>query len=114
MYNGHQYAAVKLPDDMVCAFGNEFSLEYLSDYDDHIVSADLERLAAENGFAVYGRGGELNLLATYSGDEVVTNYSHMRTWIAHRILLRRHTGTMTRARCIPCALRPTRRCPCRT
>ncbi len=86
MYNGHQYAAVKLPDDMVCAFGNEFSLEYLSDYDDHIVSADLERLAAENGFAVYGRGGELNLLATYSGDEVVTNYSHMRTWIAHRIL----------------------------
>ena len=34
MYNGHQYAAVRLPDDRVCAFGNEFLLQYLSDYAD--------------------------------------------------------------------------------
>ena len=33
MYNGHQYAAVRLPADAVCAFGNEFSLEYVSDYE---------------------------------------------------------------------------------
>ena len=32
MYTGHQYAAVKLPDDKVCAFGNEFNLQYLSEY----------------------------------------------------------------------------------
>ena len=86
MYNGHQYAAVKLPDDKVCAFGNEFSLEYVSDYSDFILSEELESLAADNGFAVYGKNGELNLLDTYSGDEVVTNYSHMRTWIAHQIM----------------------------
>ena len=86
MYNGHQYAAVKLPADKVCAFGNEFLLEYLSDYEESIVSSELESLAVENGFAVYGENGELNLLATYSGAETVTNYSHMRTWIAHRIL----------------------------
>ncbi len=86
MYNGHQYAAVKLPDDKVCAFGNEFSLEYVSDYSDSILSEELESLAKEKGFAVYGENGELNLLATYSGEEVVTNYSHMRTWIAHRIM----------------------------
>ena len=75
MYNGHQYAAVKLPDDKVCAFGNEFSLEYTSDYSDCILSKELESLAKDNGFAVYGENGKLNLLATYSGDEVVTNYS---------------------------------------
>ncbi len=86
MYNGHQYAAVKLPDDKVCAFGNEFSLEYVSDYDDCILSEELESLAKDNGFAVYGENGELDLWATYSGDEVITNYSHMRTWIAHQIM----------------------------
>ncbi len=86
MYNGHQYAAVKLPDDKVCAFGNEFSLEYTSDYSDCILSKELESLAKDYGFAVYGENGKLNLLATYSGDEVVTNYSHMRTWIAHQLM----------------------------
>ena len=44
MYNGHQYAAVRLPDDRVCAFGNEFLLQYLSDYADCIVSPGLESL----------------------------------------------------------------------
>ena len=86
MYNGHQYAAVKLPDDRVSVFGNEFLLQYASDYEDAILSPRLESLAAENGFAVYGDDGRLDLLATYSGSEVVVNYSHMRTWIGHRIL----------------------------
>ncbi len=86
MYNGHQYAAVKLPSDMVAAFGNEFSLEYVEDYEDSIVSDKLESLAKDNGFAVYDENGRLNLLKTYSGDEVVTNYSHMRTWVGHQLL----------------------------
>ena len=86
MYNGHQYAAVRLPEDKVCAFGNEFLLQYVSDYADAILSPGLESLAADNGFAVYGEDGRLDLLATYSGSEVVTDYSHMRTWIGHRLL----------------------------
>ena len=86
MYNGHQYAAVRLPQDRVCAFGNEFLLRYVSDYPEAILSPGLESLAVENGFAVYGPDRRLDLLATYSGDEVVTNYSHMRTWIGHRVL----------------------------
>ena len=86
MYSGHQYAAVKLPADKVSVFGNEFLLDYVSEYEDCILSEDLEMLAVENGFAVYGEDGEMNLLATYSGEEVVTNYSHMRTWIGHQIL----------------------------
>lgn len=86
MYNGHQYAAVKLPADAVSVFGNEFSLEYVSDYSDAILSPGLESLAVENGFAVYGDNHELNLLDTYSGSEVVTNYSHLRTWVGHQLL----------------------------
>ncbi|MCR5083138.1 MAG: C69 family dipeptidase [Parasporobacterium sp.] len=86
IYTGHQYAAVKLPKDKVCVFGNEFTLEYLSDYEDSIVSPNLESLAKDNGFAVYGENGELNLYKTYSGDAIRTNYSHMRTWIGHTLL----------------------------
>ena len=90
MYTGHQYAAVRLPDDKVCVFGNEFTLDYLSNYEDRIVSPDLESLAAENGFAVYGENQnheqELNLCETYAGDEVLFDYNHMRTWIGHKIL----------------------------
>ena len=86
MYTGHQYAAVKLPADKVCAFGNEFSLEYLSDYECALTSAELESLPAENGFARYGDNGELNLFQTYSGSDMTINYSHMRTWIAHQVL----------------------------
>ena len=86
MYTGHQYAAVKLPADKVCAFGNEFSLEYLSDYEDSIVSDELESLAQDNGFAVYGDNGEMNLYETYSGASMTIDYSHMRTWIGHCLL----------------------------
>lgn len=86
MYNGHQYAAVKLPADAACFFGNEFSLEYLSDYEECIVSEGLESRAVDGGFAVYGENNELNLLATYSGQDVVTNYSHLRTWMGHKLL----------------------------
>lgn len=86
MYNGHQYAAVKLPSDMVAAFGNEFSLEYVEDYEEYILSDKLVSIAKDNNFAVYDENGRLNLLKTYSGEEVVTNYSHMRTWIGHQLL----------------------------
>ena len=86
MYTGHQYAAVKLPADKVCVFGNEFTLEYLSDYESSLTSPDLENLARESGFAQYGKGGELNLFETYSGMDIRTSYSHMRTWVGHHLL----------------------------
>ena len=86
MYSGHQYAAVKLPDDRASVFGNEFSLEYLSGYEESVLSSGLKSLPEEKGFAVTGENGELNLLATYSGEETVNDDSHMRTWIGHRLL----------------------------
>ena len=92
MYGGHQYAAVKLPADAVAAFGNEFSLEYVSDYADSVVSSGLESVPKEKGFAVYGDNGQLNLLKTYAGQSVVTDYSHMRTWIGHKLLSASYGG----------------------
>ena len=86
MYTGHQYAAVKLPADKVSVFGNEYTLEYLSEYEDSITSKDLITLAEDNGFAVHDKNNEVNLFKTYSGDNVTSDYSHMRTWIGHQIL----------------------------
>ncbi|MBQ9823299.1 MAG: C69 family dipeptidase [Solobacterium sp.] len=109
MYNGHQWAAVKLPEDAVCVFGNEFSLEYLSDYEDSVVSKYLESLAVENSFAVYGRNGELNLLDTYSGSEVVTDYSHRRTWIGHQILAPSQYGEYDKTEKYPLCFEPEKK-----
>lgn len=86
MYTGHQYAAVKLPADKVSVFGNEFTLEYLSDYDDNITSKDLTGLAEKKGFAAHGKNGEINLFNTYSGKQVTSEYSHTRTWVGHKLL----------------------------
>ena len=86
MYTGHQYAAVKLPADQVSVFGNEFTMEYLSDFEESITSEDLMTLPEKNGFAVYGRDNEMNLFDTYSGESVTTGYCHMRTWIGHQVL----------------------------
>ena len=86
MYTGHQYAAVRLPRDKVCVFGNEFTLEYLSEYEECITSPGLFTLPKEHGFAQTSPAGEMNLYLTYSGSEVRTGYSHMRTWIGHQAL----------------------------
>ena len=109
MYTGHQYAAVKLPADAVCVFGNEFSLAYASDYEDAILSPRLESLAAEKGFAVYGEKQELDLLATYSGDPVVTKYSHMRTWIGPRLLAPSSYGAYDRSEKYPLCFAPEKK-----
>ena len=86
LYTGHQYAAVKMPADKVSVFGNEYSLEYISDYEDSIVSDNLTSLAEESGFAVHGKNGEINLLDTYSGKDTLDDYSHRRTWFGHHLL----------------------------
>ena len=86
LYGGHQYAAVKMPKDKVAVFGNEFSLEYLSDYEESITSPDLTKLPEKNGFAVIGKNGEMNLFETYAGTKMNNDTAHMRTWEGHRLL----------------------------
>ena len=53
MYTGHQYAAVKMPEDAVSVYGNEFMLENLEDYDEVITSPNLKSLPEKSGFAAW-------------------------------------------------------------
>ena len=86
IYTGHQYAAVKLPEDCVAGFGNEFMLDTLSGFDELIVSEGLETVPADNGFAQYDDDGALNLFNTYSGEGRLADYANLRTWRIHRLL----------------------------
>ena len=92
LYTGHQYAAVKLPNDKVATYGNEFSLRFLSEYEDSICSKELESLPKSKGFAVYADNGELDILETYSGKDMFIDYSHKRTWIGHETLAEKKYG----------------------
>lgn len=105
MYNGHQYCAVKLPDDKVCVAGNEFILDSLHDLgineqnkdQNCILSPKLLDFAKEHGFDKYIDGTteaqkdvfHLDLFKTYArpltwqdehGVIVNTDSDHMRTW----------------------------------
>ncbi len=86
IYTGHQYAAVRLPTDLVAGFGNEFMLDTLTGFDEVISSAALETLPAEKGFAVYNEDGTLNLFSTYSGENRLNDYGNLRTWRIHNLL----------------------------
>ncbi|MCR5789818.1 MAG: C69 family dipeptidase [Lachnospiraceae bacterium] len=86
MYTGHQYCAVKLPEDMASVFGNEFNLEYREDYPENISSKELESLAVKNDFAVYDKNKRLNLFDTYAGVSIRKDSCHQRTWIGHNLL----------------------------
>jgi len=104
MYSGHQYCAIKLPDDKVCVAGNEFILNTLDDLGINesnkdemcITSPDLLKFVVDNGFDKYDDSGtkdiyHLHLFNSYAqplavfdpitGEEKSnTDYSHMRTW----------------------------------
>ncbi|MCQ2815361.1 MAG: C69 family dipeptidase [Bacilli bacterium] len=93
LYTGHQYCAVKCPDDKVTTIGNEFLLNTLVEYNDEdiITSPNLFTLPKEKGLAVYEGGSSdknMHLFYTYARPLSYTNLtermtvdaSHMRTW----------------------------------
>lgn len=93
IYSGHQYCAIKLPDNKVTTIGNEFFLNTLSSFSDEniIASQNLFSLPKENGFAVFEGGEEnknMHLFYTYArpltckdeNEAITVDASHMRTW----------------------------------
>lgn len=85
IYTGHQYAAVKLPDDKVAVIGNEFLLGNIEEYEDYICSKELSNLPVDKDFAVYDDNGKLDLAKSYGGDTVKLDENHMNTWIGHKV-----------------------------
>lgn len=86
IYSGHHYAAMKMPDDQVACFGNQFMMGVVDDKDteNYIFSKGLFELIDELGLAVK-EDGKYNLVKSICPgprDE----YSNMRTWMGHMLL----------------------------
>lgn len=87
MYSGHQYCAVKMPEDKVAVFGNEFMLDTVDPQShDVICSKNLFKLPRKHGFDVYDEDGRMNLRRTYQGDGRMYDFCHLRTWGGRRLL----------------------------
>ena len=87
-YTGHQWCAVKMPEDAVAVFGNEFMIQTIDpESDDVMYSEGLFTAAEEAGLAVYEEDGKtMNIFNTYSGTGRLANYANRRTWMGHNLL----------------------------
>lgn len=82
--SGHQYAAIKLPDDKAAVIPNAYMLETIdTDSPDTIVSDELVSLAEENGF-LKKENGKINIRETYSVK--MDNPNIIRIWGGRRLL----------------------------
>ena len=84
IYTGHQYAAIKLPDDKAAVIPNAYMLGEIDvDSPDVIVSKNLVNLARSNRFLVE-TNGKINLRKTYAEKEKDSN--SIRIWGGKRLL----------------------------
>lgn len=88
IYGGHQYCAMKMPDDAVAVFGNQNMIGLVdpkaTPEDGYIYSDGLFDLIDKLELAV--KEGERYHLAKSVCDGVRKDSSNMRTWIGHKVL----------------------------
>ena len=83
IYAGHQWAAVRIPDDCYVIAPNDGRIGKIdvTDTENVIVSAHLVELAKEGGFFV-GNGNVIDTTRTYCTE--LRNYSQIRAWETQR------------------------------
>lgn len=87
IYGGHEYCAIKAPDDCVTVMGNEYLLHKVDANSPNVVcSKNLFSLPKTNNLAVYDSDGQMDIAATYRGKNKISESSHLRTWMGHKIL----------------------------
>jgi len=85
VYTGHQYAAIKMPENKAAVVGNQFMLRGFNIKDkDVYFSKDLVNLAKKNKFAVFEDNGCINLFETYA--DGVNSYNYPRVWKGQQML----------------------------
>ena len=83
--SGHQYAAIKLPDDAVAVIPNCFMLDYvnLNDKNNVIASKDVVNMPQKHGLLKY-KDGKFSLRKTYGTER--GNYDQDRLWGGYHFL----------------------------
>ena len=106
-YTGHQWAALRLPEDQMAVFGNEFMLDgFTGEEEGFLCSPDLFRLPRENGLAVYGPDGKMNLFQTYAGR--FSDFANGRTWLGRLRFAPAQAGAYRTERKFPLCFAPER------
>ena len=83
VYTGHQWAAVKMPEDRMLAIGNQFLLrEFDPASADTLSSPELVSLPERKGFLKRGERGLVDLAATYAAEP--TGDCALRTWMLRK------------------------------
>ncbi len=85
-FTGHQYAALRLPDDKMAVFAHNPIIRTIDPDDkDAITSSDLLVLPEKNGFAVYDDDKNIDLIHTYLYESVWTEENCLKEWLGHDI-----------------------------
>lgn len=84
VYSARQWAAVRMPDDKVSCFGNQFMLRSFDpDAPDTMHSPELVSLPEREGKIVRGADGKIDLCRTYARE--LRDYGNLRTWYGHKV-----------------------------
>lgn len=88
-YSGHQWVAVKMPEDAVAVFGNECMLGSVADYEEGkslLHSEGMFSVPEAAGLTVLDDAGNVDLFATYVGARNLNAGANRRTWYGHELL----------------------------
>lgn len=108
VYTGHQWAAVKLPEDKMLVTGNQFLLrEFDPASSDALASEGIVSVPEKAGFLKRTREGLVDLAATYAVEP--TAAGTFRTWFGRRLFASGTEGTYDPARRMELVFRPARR-----
>ena len=108
VYTGHQWAAVRMPEDKVACWGNEYMLtSFRMDSPDAMHSPGLLDVARKAGTLKDAKDGCVNLCAAYAAPH--REDRHIRTWYGHRLLAPSSAGEFDLSRAYPLFYAPDRK-----
>ena len=108
VYTGHQWAAVRMPEDKVACWGNQFMLRSFDPASADVrYSPGLIPLVEKAGLLRRGADGLPDLCETYS--KPLEDYSNFRTWFGHHVLSPETAGEYATDRALPLFFSPSRK-----
>ena len=108
VYSGHQWAAVKMPEDKVACWGNQFMIRSFDPASPDVRhSPGLVSVPEKAGVLVRGADGHPDLCRTYGAP--LTDYSNFRTWFGHHVFAPETAGAYAEDRPLDLFYAPSRK-----
>ena len=108
VYSGHQWAAVRMPEDKVACWGNQFMIRSFDPSSaDSLCSPGLVSVPEKAGLLVKGADGLPDLYRTYAPE--LRDYSNYRTWFGHHVFAPATAGDYAEDRPMDLFFAPSRK-----